>query len=234
MTLLTDLCRHATLDEFTHKVAAWVGNVLQQAIAEKGRATLVVSGGRTPVPVFKALTKYHLPWKQVTVLLADERWVAHNQDASNVRLVRESLLTGPAAIANFIPFPYGGEDIEADALMMDRQLAALSEPFDLVLLGMGDDGHTASLFPGAVALDAGLSGKPNANCIALKPTEAPHARLSMTLPRLLHSEQIGVLLQGESKLDIYQKALKSPEVKAMPIRGILLQDRVPVVVHWCP
>ena len=227
------LLKHPAADAFIQSLSARVVGHLQRAIADRGRARLVVSGGRTPIPLFQALAARDLAWQQVTVLLADERWLPPDSEGSNVGLVRQHLLAGPAAAAHFIPYPYSG-DIDADAAAMDRQLAGIADDFDLLLLGMGDDGHTASLFPCAPELAAGLAGAPARHCLAVKPSAAPHARLSMTLPRLLRSRQIDLVLKGDDKLAVYQQAAAGGDIAAMPVRGVLFQTRVPVTVHWYP
>ncbi|WP_218943421.1 6-phosphogluconolactonase [Exilibacterium tricleocarpae] len=226
------LIKHPSTAQFVQSVTAWVADQLQRALAERGKVSLVVSGGRTPAPIFAALAQHHLPWQQVTVLLADERWLPHDHPESNAGLVRQHLLVGPAAAATFIPYPYSG-DIAADAASMDRQLGEMEDAFDIVLLGMGDDGHTASLFPCAPELAAGLAGEPARHCLAVHPTSAPHARLSMTLPRLLHSRNIALTLKGDNKLKVYEQALAGSEIPALPVRAVLFQHQVPVTVHWC-
>ncbi len=228
------LVKHDIQTDFVAKVSEWIAEKLQQAVAGRGKATLVVSGGRTPAPIFDVLAQKKVPWQKVVILLADERWVAADHEASNTGLVLRHLMTGPAAAARFLRFPYSGLEVATDAALADQQLDSMQDPFDVVLLGMGDDGHTASLFPCAPQLQQGLSGRPQANCLAVTPAEAPHARLSLTLPRLLNSRNLLLLLQGQSKLAVFNKAMAGENINEMPVRGILQQHRVPVWVHWCP
>lgn len=219
-------------DQFVVRVGTLVAETLKKAIAERGYATLVVSGGSTPAPVFRALSTYALPWDQITIFLADERWVSSAHPDSNERLVRENLLSGPASAATFESYPFSNQSVDCDAAQMEKMFGEKKEPYDMVLLGMGEDGHTASLFPGSSQLQTGLDEASAVSFLALTPTNADHERISMTLPRILNSRHIALLLQGNRKLSVYHKALEGTDIEAMPVRGVLLQQRVPVSVHW--
>ncbi|MFC0445003.1 6-phosphogluconolactonase [Pseudidiomarina halophila] len=200
---------------------------LEQAIAERGHAYLVVSGGRTPIPLFKTLAKQQLAWPQVTIVLADERWVPPSDAASNEKLVREHLLQEQAAAAKFVSLLSAEEDpYEAEEEISER-LAQLPT-FDAVILGMGEDGHTASLFPGAEELQCGLTT--DAAALAVTPKDAPLARMSMSKKRLLDSRQIYFHLSGGAKAAVLDEALAEQDVASMPVRAFLHQQQVPVEV----
>lgn len=211
---------------------------LEEAIAARGVASLIVSGGTAPKPLFETLAQRDLPWEKVMVSLADERWVDPASPDSNERLVRTTLLTGRAKHARFVPLktrhalPAQGEH-ECEA-----ELAAVPSPFDVVVLGMGEDGHTASLFPGADKLVAALDMSSGRQCQAITPkvlpSNAPYPRMTMTLPRLLDSRWIALLLAGREKLDVYRQAQAGENVADMPVRAVLRQDRTPVVTYWAP
>ena len=212
-------------------LAADVAATLVSAIAERGSATLVVSGGTTPVGFFELLSHKALPWAQVSVLLADERWVAADDAASNEKLVRQHLLINAARSARFIPLKTADEQPEQAASALDRQLSALGT-FDLVILGMGADGHTASLFPGADTLAVGLDLQSGKQCIAVTPPCAPHRRLSMTLPRLLDSRQIFLHITGDEKRAVLAAALDGGEASALPIAALLAQHKTPLQLYF--
>ncbi|TAM09084.1 MAG: 6-phosphogluconolactonase, partial [Rhodanobacter sp.] len=129
-------------------LAERVAAQLRDGIAARGRALVAVSGGTTPAAFFAELARQVLDWARVTVTLVDERWVPDTDPRSNAKLVKETLLQGPAAAATFVPLYTGAATPEAGLADAATRIAALPLPFDAVLLGMGDDGHTASFFPG--------------------------------------------------------------------------------------
>ena len=213
---------------------------LQAAIAERGHAYLVVSGGRTPLPLFQRLALAAVDWSRVTVCLADERWVAADHDASNERLLREHLLKGhllqgqavKSSALNCLPLnfisllPKAIEPQQALAELQQR-LAGLPT-FDVVILGMGDDGHTASLFPCSAELQHGLTTSDDV--LLVQPTSAAYQRISLSQQRLLNSRQIYLHVSGASKAAVLQQALQDGSTSSMPIRAFLHQQQVPVTV----
>lgn len=211
---------------------------LEAAIDERGAASLIVSGGTGPRLLFEALARRELPWKKVAVGLADERWVDPASPDSNERLVRTALLTGPARAARFVPLKTPNARPEDGERECEGALAMMPSPFDVVILGMGGDGHTASLFPGAHELDAALDMHSGRQCRAITPavlpSHAPYPRMTLTLPRLLNSRWIALLLSGQEKLEVYRQALAGEDVAAMPVRAVLHQNRTPVVTYWAP
>ncbi|MDO7834987.1 6-phosphogluconolactonase [Sphingobium sp. HBC34] len=218
----------ATGAEAAADLAARIASILSQAVAARGIATLAVSGGRSPRPVLEALRQVDLDWGKVVVTLVDERWVAPDSADSNERLVRETLLQGAAAQARFVPMKTDAADAYAGQPAVEAAFAALPWPLDIVLLGMGDDGHTASLFPGAAELAEGLSS--SARTIAVTPPAAPHQRLSLTASAILDSRQVFLQIGGAGKKAVYDRALAGGPVEELPIRLALLQDQVPVDV----
>ncbi|WP_205438326.1 6-phosphogluconolactonase [Edwardsiella tarda] len=205
---------------------------LRQGIAARGQASLVVSGGRTPLGLFACLSQQALDWSRVTITLADERWVAPQDEASNERLVREHLLQGAASAARFIGLKNDAATPFVGAAASEAALAALPRPFDVVILGMGDDGHTASLFPGAENLFPALAMDSGRVCMGMTPLTAPLDRITLTLPALLDSRQIYLHLVGDTKRQVYLQAVGGVEVNEMPIRAVLQQSRTPVDVYW--
>ena len=208
-----------------------VVDLLSMAIVQHGSASLVVSGGRTPKGFFHLLSQEFLDWSKVTVTLADERWVDADHKDSNEKLVQENLLINEACIARFVALKNSATSAQAGETSIDQDLSAIGR-FTLVILGMGDDGHTASLFPGSEALNIGLDMESGRQCLAVQPLDAPHERMSMTLPRLLDSEQIIVHISGENKGKVLAMADGGDDRFELPIRAVLQQTITPVSVYW--
>ena len=208
-----------------------VVDLLSMAIEQHGSASLVVSGGRTPKGFFHLLSQEFLDWSKVTVTLADERWVDADHKDSNEKLVQENLLINEACVARFVALKNSATSAQAGETSIDQDLSAIGR-FTLVILGMGDDGHTASLFPGSEALNMGLDMESGRQCLAVQPLDAPHERMSMTLPRLLDSEQIIVHISGENKGNVLAMADGGDDRFELPIRAVLQQTITPVSVYW--
>lgn len=206
---------------------------LSQAIEERGVASLVVSGGSTPRPFFEALSAARLDWPRLNVTLADERWVAPDSADSNEALLRSTLLKGDAARARFLGLKNDAPSAVAGAAECARRLDAWPRPFDLVVLGMGNDGHTASLFPDAPELSRALDANAPL-CLATTPASAPQSRMSLTLAALLDARRIVVHIAGDEKWRVYEAARGEGPVKEMPVRAVLRQSAVPVDVYWAP
>ncbi|TQV76382.1 6-phosphogluconolactonase [Denitrobaculum tricleocarpae] len=215
-------------------LANYVTEAINAGIAERGRASLVLSGGSTPARLFQQLATRPIAWADVTVTLTDERWVDETSEDSNAAMLRRELLTGEAAAAKFISLktehatPGEGETACAE------RLAALPVPYDLVVLGMGTDGHTASLFPGDANLGPALDPDTAQPCIAANPPGAAQARMTLTLPSLLSCRRLVLLISGAEKRAVLEKALEDGPVEDMPVRALLRQDAVPVDVFWAP
>ena len=208
-----------------------VVDLLSMAIEQHGSASLVVSGGRTPKGFFHLLSQEFLDWSKVTVTLADERWVDADHKDSNEKLVQENLLINEAYVARYVALKNSATSAQAGETSIDQDLSAIGR-FTLVILGMGDDGHTASLFPGSEALNIGLDMESGRQCLAVQPLDAPHERMSMTLPRLLDSEQIIVHISGENKGKVLAMADAGDDRFELPIRAVLQQTITPVSVYW--
>ena len=229
---MASLREHPDAATLTAALAQEVVRRLKEDLARQDLAVLVVSGGKSPIPLFQALSGQPLDWARVTVTLADERWVPADHPDSNEGLVRTHLLKGKAAAAAFLPL-YTGEDApEAAAEAVATRLEALPRPFSQVILGMGEDGHTASLFPDAPELAQGL-GTP-AYALAVRPGLAPHPRMSLSLKALLDSRDIALSTSGEVKRRLLERALGEGPAEELPVRAILRQTAVPVTIHWAP
>ncbi len=229
MPLLTNEYTDATA--LTTDFAKKIITILDTAIAEKGQASLIVSGGNTPKPLFAELAQADIDWSKVIISLADDRWVEVTDDASNDKLVREHLLVKHAAAATFISLKQDMADANDAVVICEQALAAVTLPFDVLILGMGEDGHTASLFPCSAQLQAGLDMHSGHTYIAVSPTTAPHQRMSLTLPALLNANNIFLHLTGASKKAVIAQALLTSPVQ-MPIKAII--DHADVNLMWAP
>jgi 6-phosphogluconolactonase len=207
---------------------------LKAALARRAAASLVVSGGRTPAAMFAQLARQPLDWARVQITLADERWVGADDPASNEALVRDTLLRELASGAQLIGMKNDAPTPAAGAADSWRSIKAMPQPFDVIVLGMGDDGHTASLFPGSAGLVAALDTTAAPACVAMQAPAAPHARLSLNLAALVHARRICIQISGAHKWQVYQRALAAGPIEELPVRAILRQRAVPVDVYWCP
>lgn len=206
---------------------------LKAGIAERGQASLAVSGGSTPAAFFAELGRRgDIEWSRVTVTLVDERWVDDTSDRSNARLVKEHLLQGPAIKARFVPLHGGGVPSPDAIATVCKALEKVPHPFDAVILGMGGDGHTASFFPGGDALDKALTGKGPA--IAIRAPGAGEPRVTLTLPHLLKTRSLYLHIEGSGKAETLQVAMQDGPTADMPVRAVLRQAERPVQVYWCP
>ncbi len=201
-------------------LAEHVADLLNQAIAKNGKAILAVSGGTTPKPFFQALSAVNLPWGEVEVTLVDERQVPDDSPRSNAKLVKEGLLQDKAAAAKFVP-------------LFQNPKAADLGAFDIAILGMGNDGHTASFFPGGDHLKAALDLNGQAALIDMNAPGAGEPRLTFTLPRLLAATTLILHIQGADKMAVLDKALSGTDVLEMPVRAVLLAPK-PIDLYWCP
>lgn len=218
----------------TAALAADIAAALEEGLAGGRGASLVVPGGHTPAPVFDALSKIDLDWEDVWVTLTDERWVEPGSDTSNEHLVRQHLLRHAAAKTNLIGLKNKAADPKSGAHEAWSAVAEAPRPFDFVLLGMGDDGHMASLFPHSPGLDVGLDIKQHPGCIAMTGAAEPRARLSLNLRALVDSRRIAIMIVGASKWETYQRARSPGPIVDMPVRALSLQQNVPVTVYWAP
>jgi 6-phosphogluconolactonase len=209
---------------------------LTSAVAQRGRASMAVSGGTTPGALFDVLCGRDAPWDKLWVTLSDERWIAPDRDGSNEHLARSRLLRGKAAAAHFVGLKTGDATPQAGAAKANAAVSALPRPFDVMLLGMGDDGHTASLYPRAPELKAALDTNAPAlvHAVHAQNAAATGDRMTLTLRAILDSRWIVLLIKGDAKMKTYRVAESGGDVAEMPVRAILGQSAAPVDVFWSP
>lgn len=215
--------------QLAEQLAEAVFQALHEDLNHQERALLVVSGGSTPVPFFKALAAKSLPWERVEVTLADERWVDEQSSDSNAKLVREHLLQGEASAATFIPLTCSAATPEEGVDEVTKQVESLAWPASVVILGMGGDGHTASLFPDSPELTLALAT--DELLVAVRTPSQPQPRITFSADRLHQARRHILHITGEDKRAVLAKALNGDDVRQLPIRAFLT---CPLAIYWAP
>lgn len=207
---------------------------IQEGLSERGTACVALPGGRTPLPLFEAVRNAPLDWSRVVVTLTDERWVPESDPASNAALVRTALLGSAAQAARFVPLYNGAADATAATRAAWDAVRHLCHRFDAVVLGMGEDGHFASLFAGNSALRAALDPAAAPGCVAMRAPAAPMDRISLNLAALLQTRRLFLLVSGKRKEEILMHAAEQQDFSKWPVTSLLVQrQRVPEV-FWAP
>jgi 6-phosphogluconolactonase len=226
---MPELISFAGPDELAESAAAKVAALLARGLAERGAASLVVPGGRTPERFLTRLARQKLDWPQVSVTLSDERWVDETSPDSNAALVRRCLLTSDAAGAFFLPLYTGAPTLEEGLKLVEIALELMPHPWEAVVLGMGEDGHFASLFPGGPGLEIGM----RARCVAIAGPAGGLPRLSLTLSCLAETRHILVIASGARKRQVWERAATA-DPRLLPIAALHRLAAVPVDFLWCP
>ena len=231
---------HASNDALVAHLVDVFAEACDNASRQRGNAWLALAGGRTPLPIYAGMAKLP-PTALLTIIPTDERCVPHTHPACNATALRAAFATHPGATVNALTREDGAE--RASIIQARAMLALNAQPFDAVLLGMGADGHFASLFPGAANLAEGLALDAPADAIATLPDplppEAPFARISLTLPRLLRARQIHLVVTGEEKRRVlrlaqHQDAGSACPVGIYPVAALLHAREHRVQIHWSP
>lgn len=211
----------ATNEALSRALAQRIAADLSAAIAQRGQATLAVSGGSTPRPLFEALSTATLDWSSVYITQVDERWVDEDHADSNARLIRQCLLQNAASAAHFLSMKMPSDSPFTAEAAASEKLSVFAAAIDVVVLGMGDDGHTASFFPGADTLTRALDPDGHDLCVAVRPPVAPHDRMTLSLAALLRARHSYLHIAGAAKRAVLELASEPGDVEQLPIRAVL-------------
>lgn len=225
----------ATMDELVECLLADTLAQLASAIRQNGRASWAVSGGSTPAPLFDAARKADLNWSSVDIALVDERWVPPSHPRSNEAFIKNRLLQDHAANASFTGMFKDGSALQDALPMIEADYQKLAQPFSSVLLGMGNDGHTASLFPAAEGLEHAMSPNNSSLCAAISARQSDVTgeetdRITLTAHAIKSASAVSLMLSGQQKLDTLTHALKS--ATDLPIARIIDGLDHPITVYW--
>lgn len=215
-------------------LAETVAAALSAAVVARGEACIAVSGGSTPKAFFKALSGKVIDWTKVTVTLVDERFVTPDSDRSNEKLVKDNLLINAAAAAVFQPLYYPAATAEEAAAAASKQTANVGCPFDVAILGMGGDGHTASFFPGGSRLAEALDPATPRGVMTMEAEGAGEPRLTFTFSSLQDARLLVLHIEGAAKKDVLAKAEAPGDEAEMPIRAVLRRAVSPLQIYWAP
>lgn len=211
-----------------------VASQLASAVRQRGTASLAVSGGSTPARFFEVLSTHDIDWSKVTITLVDERFVPADNPRSNHLLVSQKLLKDKAEAARFIPLFHDCPSAEEAAIIATREMVAIRQPLDAVILGMGGDGHTASFFPEGDNLARALDLEAPRSVMAMEAKGAEEPRLTLSFSSLADAGLLILHIEGEAKRAVLEKAQSGTMEDEMPIRAVLNRAISPVEIYWAP
>jgi 6-phosphogluconolactonase len=214
-------------EEASRALALQVAADLRHDLRADKETSLVVTGGTSPQQCYGILRTMELDWLRVTIVPSDERWVALDHADSNERMIRNELIQQQAEQAKLISL-YDADD--SQARLVKKQLTGIALPFSCVILGMGEDGHIASLFPTTPGIEQTLVSKEP--CLMQDVPGLPVPRITLTLHTLLQTRKLYLIFFGEAKKAIIEKALQPGPPESLPVRTVLHQEQVPVEIYW--
>ncbi|MFK3863925.1 6-phosphogluconolactonase [Pseudoalteromonas rhizosphaerae] len=224
-------------DALTAELSTTLEQSLVNGIEADGRAVLMVSGGSSPAPAYKHLSNLALDWAKIDVAMVDERWVDAAHKKSNEAFIKSTLLQNHGAAANFITMKNNAETAQQGSAECEAAYQQLKRPFDVTILGMGPDGHTASLFPHAGGLQQGLETSQLVcaiNAIESEVTGNITERMTLTLAAIAQSKVVKLLISGEEKFAVYKAAKAGGDENDMPLRAVLNHPTINIEVYWAP
>jgi 6-phosphogluconolactonase len=223
---------HEDANAFAEAVAGDIGFIIESALDARGAALLALSGGNTPIKAYEKLAEMKYDWKKVTIFPVDDRLVKVDDKLSNVGMLARIFLPKGARV---VPLGADNPDYKAAGNAADARLQDLKWPPDLVLLGIGNDGHTASIFPGP-DLEAALTAPKTRRAIGVKPDplppEAPVARVTLTRAAILQARALMLCLTGAEKRQVVEQAIEDGAGSAVPIGQVLAEAEQPIDIHW--
>jgi len=223
-----------SLDELADAVAGDVGFIIESALDARGEALVALPGGQTPLPIFAKLAAAKLNWKKVTIVPTDERLVELSDPRSNIRAIAQAFLPTGARV-----FPISSDiaDYKLAGNSANAKLADLKFPLDLAWLGVGSDGHTASIFAGP-DLEEALNAPKGRNAIGVMPdplpADAPVARVTLTRSAILSARTVLITITGQDKRDLLEGAIADGHSSKLPIGRVLAEAEQPIDIHWAP
>lgn len=222
--------------ELATELAALITDKLTKAIAKNGKATVAFSGGSTPKPLFQALQKQDIDWANVVVTLVDERWVPETHELSNGAFLKKFLLDELSVQPVFVPLYQPADNVKASLNIVATDYAEKSSTqqpaFDVVVLGMGGDGHTASFFPDASNVADLVDPNSDKTLLTCISPSTDVDRVTWSLPVLLNTEFLALHIVGEGKLTVFKQALENNNALELPIRSAIFQDKTPLRVFY--
>lgn len=226
-----------TRDALTQALQQECEAALVAAVEDRGEATFMVSGGSTPEVLYKAMSQSDLPWESIYVALVDERWVNFEHARSNEAFVARCLIQNKAVNTNLIGMKNSAETPQEGVEDCEAAYQQLAQPFDITILGMGPDGHTASWFPNAQGLQEALTTDALCSAVTAHQSDVTGEevlRMTLSLKGVLKSKKLYLLLTGNDKLETFRAAQAGTDVSEMPIRALLQQDELDLTVFWAP
>lgn len=223
-----------SLDELADAIAGDIGFIIDSAVDARGSSVIALPGGTTGPAIFPKLAAQKLPWKKVTIIPTDERLVPMEDERSNVRAIAKAFLPAGARV---IPIAADIADYRLAGNSADARMQDLAWPLDLLLLGMGKDGHTASIFTGPDLQDA-LDAPKARRAVGVMPdplpAEAPVARVTLTRASILSARTILIAITGQDKRNVLEQAIADGQSSRLPIGRVLAEAEQPIDIHWCP
>ncbi len=225
--------RFASPQQLANQLASDVRLALALTLCSHNMASIAVSGGSTPKAFFKALSNEKMDWARVNIRLVDERCVPADSDQLNAHLVEDHLIENHASTARFTPL-YDHASLNAEDAARRAADQLQTRGFDLIVLGMGADGHTASLFPNGDRLAEGLDANGKSRIISMRAAGAGVPRLTLTLAEILRATRVILHIEGQDKMAVLDQALSGDDATEMPIRAVLNAPGLPLEIYWAP